>query len=100
MTDEDLRALEHQIMDNPQAGTVMRETGGLRKIRFARPGSGKSGGYRICYVYFQHYGIVYLLLIFAKNEQPNLSAAEKSACKNLIGEIGQALNQGVRHGKE
>jgi hypothetical protein len=44
LDDHDLRALERQMMENPLAGQVMRNTGGVRKARFAPPsrGSGKS----------------------------------------------------------
>jgi hypothetical protein len=75
LDDEDLRALERQIMENPLAGKVMRNSGGVRKIRFAPPsrGSGKSGGYRVCYFYFPMQEIVYFVLVFPKSEQPNLT---------------------------
>src|SRR5690606_32693397 len=53
LTDEDLRALERQLLVEPEAGAVMTGTGGLRKIRFAPPsrGSGKSGAFRVAYIY-------------------------------------------------
>jgi hypothetical protein len=52
LNDDDLRALERQLMDNPTAGAVMRNTGGVRKMRFAPPSrsAGKSGGFRACYL--------------------------------------------------
>ena len=52
--------------------------GGLRKLRFARPGSGKSGGYRTVYVFGGTHMPVFLVTIFAKNEKDNLSRAEQS----------------------
>ena len=91
--DDDLRALEHQVMENPLAGKVMRNTGGVRKIRFAPSsrGSGKSGAYRVCYFYFPAYEIVFFVLIFPKSEQPNLTAEQEKACRSLAKEISQAL---------
>jgi hypothetical protein len=52
LRDEDLQALEIALMEDPEAGDVMRGTGGLRKIRFAPPSwsMGKSGALRVCYV--------------------------------------------------
>ena len=49
LDDNDLSALERQIMENPLCGKVMRNTGGVRKARFAPPSqrSGKSGAYRV-----------------------------------------------------
>ena len=85
LSDEDLQALERQIMDRPEAGAVMNGTGGVRKVRFAPPSwhSGKSGATRVCYVAFAD-AVCYLFLIFPKNEQANLSARDKAALKSII----------------
>ena len=93
LDDEDLRALERQIMDNPLAGKVMRNTGGVRKTRFAPPArrSGKSGAYRVCYLYFPEHEIVFFVLIYPKNEQANLTADQEKACRTLSREIKQLL---------
>jgi len=58
LTDDDLRFLEAALMANPDAGPVMRGTGGLRKMRFAPPSwhTGKSGAVRVCYAHFPEYG--------------------------------------------
>jgi hypothetical protein len=56
LSDEDLRALERQIMENPQAGKVMRSTGGVRKTRFAplSRGSGKAVHIAFAIFTFRH----------------------------------------------
>ena len=89
LTDEDLSALESQIMERPQAGAVMSGTGGLRKIRFAPPSwhRGKSGSTRVCYVVFAEAAYCYLLMIFAKNEQANLSRAQKQRAHQVIADL-------------
>ncbi len=81
LTDEDLQALEKQVMERPEPGDVMVGTGGVRKIRFAPPSwnTGKSGATRVCYALFTTIDTVYLLTIFGKNQQANLTAIEKSA---------------------
>ena len=58
--EDDLTALQLFIMLHPTGYPIIRATGGLRKLRFSRPqsGSGKSGGLRVCYVYFGEYHIV------------------------------------------
>jgi len=93
LDDSDLRALERQVMENPLAGKVMRNTGGIRKVRFAPPsrGAGKSGGYRVCYFYFPAREVVYFVLIFPKSEQPNLSSEQEKACRMLAKQIKQAI---------
>ena len=91
--DDDLRRLELQLMENPLAGKVMRNTGGVRKVRFAPAsrGSGKSGGFRVCYFYFPAYEIIFFVLVFPKNEQPNLTAEQEKACRTLAKQISTAL---------
>jgi len=93
LDDEDLRALERQVMENPLAGKVMRNTGGVRKMRFApgSRGSGKSGAYRVCYFYFPVYEIVFFVLIFPKNEQPNLTPEQEKRCRMLAKQIMKTL---------
>lgn len=82
-------------MENPLCGKVMRNTGGIRKARFAPParGSGKSGAYRVCYFYFPVHDLVCFVLIFPKNEQPNLTARQEKACRALATEIKQGLGR-------
>jgi len=89
LEDDDLRSLERQVMENPLAGKVMRNTGGVRKTRFAPPsrGSGKSGAFRVCYVYVPAREIVYFVLLFPKSEQPNLTAEQERACRALTKQI-------------
>lgn len=89
--DEDLRRLQHELLKNPKAGDVIRGTGRLRKIRFAFENQGKSGSTRVCYVDFEAKEIVYLLAVFAKNEQENLSKAERNELKKKIDMLEKCL---------
>ena len=94
-SDEDLRRLEMTLLDNPKEGNVIVGTGRLRKIRFAFPHQGKSGGVRVCYVDFEEKGICYLLAVFAKNEQENLSDSERNLLKVKIDMLDSTLKGGV-----
>ena len=72
--DEDERAeFASFIAVNPDAGAVVRGSGGVRKVRWAREGSGKSGGMRIVYVTRNEAGEVYLLTLYAKSKSENIS---------------------------
>ena len=93
--DEDLRRLEFMLLENPKAGAVIRGTGRLRKIRFARQHEGRSGGVRVCYVDFEEKGICYLLAIFAKNEQENLTQAQRNFLKAKIDLLDETLGGGL-----
>ena len=93
LNDDDLRALEQMLLRNPNAGAVVRGTGGLRKVRFAPPSRhvGKSGAMRVGYTYFRTAEAIYLLALYPKNEKANLTAAEKAEARKLIEFIGRNL---------
>lgn len=82
--DQDLRRLEMEILKNPKAGKVIRDTGKLRKLRFAFRNQGKSGSVRVCYVDFEVKETVYLITAYPKSEKDNLSKAECNSIKKLI----------------
>ena len=71
------------IARNPEEGDLIPETGGVRKIRWARPGSGKRGGARVVYFYHSSARPLYLLMVYAKARQENLTAEEKKAVRKL-----------------
>jgi mRNA-degrading endonuclease RelE of RelBE toxin-antitoxin system len=76
-----LRALERELIDEPEKGPVIAGTEGLRKLRFSPLGSGrgKSGAYRVCYAYFPPFGTIALFVAFGKNEQSELTADQARA---------------------
>ena len=84
LTDKELKALQEELTINPTKGDVMQGTGGLRKIRIAFEGRGKSGSARICYIDFAVYERIYLITAYAKDEKDNLSKSERNEVKKLI----------------
>lgn len=84
LDDDDLSRLQKELLENPKSGEVIRGTGRLRKMRFAFDDRGKSGSTRVCYVDFVVKEVIYLLVVFAKNEQENLSKAERNILKKKI----------------
>ncbi len=65
----------------------MQGTGGIRKLRFSLSGKGKSGGVRVCYIDFESYRIIFLITVFAKKEQSNLTKEEKNILKALVKQL-------------
>jgi hypothetical protein len=63
------------LAEHPDSGDVIAATGGLRKVRWARSGMGKRGGARVIYMLRSSLGEVVLLIVYAKAEHENLSAA-------------------------
>lgn len=72
---------------NPEIGVVVPETGGVRKLRWALPGRGKSGSARVIYYYHNQSIPVYVLDIYAKNQKANLSGADKKAARKMVAAI-------------
>ena len=69
---------------NPEKGDLIRGTGGLRKIRVAFEGRGKSGSARVCYVDFAVFERIYLITAYTKNEKDNLTQKERNEVHKLI----------------
>jgi hypothetical protein len=88
-SDETLEAIQSDLIENPERWPVVRGLQGARKGRAADPMSsrGKSGGFRYIYLYLQHAGRIYLLFLFGKNEQANLSPAQVKALGKVIAKI-------------
>ena len=81
---------------NPEAGDVIPETGGVRKVRWAASGRGKRGGVRVIY-YFHNEAIpLFLLTVYAKNQKANLSMAERNEMKKLLPALVKSYVKGIR----
>ncbi|HET8553354.1 MAG TPA: type II toxin-antitoxin system RelE/ParE family toxin [Rhodanobacteraceae bacterium] len=84
LSDDDYAAFQHHLADNPEAGDVIKGTGGLRKIRVAAKGHGKSGGARVIYYHFVSASRIALLFAYPKNVQESLTPAQKAALRKVI----------------
>lgn len=84
LSEEDYRKLQNEIVLNPEKGKLIRGSGGLRKIRWAIPGKGKSGGVRIIYYWAKPQEIILMLLIYSKKEQDDLSNEQLKILKSLV----------------
>jgi hypothetical protein len=78
------------IARNPEAGDVIPESGGVRKVRWGRQGSGKRGGVRVIYFYRHADAPLYLLMVYAKARRENLSPDAKRAVQAFAARIKQA----------
>jgi hypothetical protein len=70
--DEEYRKMQMDLVFRPEAGDVIQGTHGLRKLRWKRPGMGKRGGIRVIY-YFDKPEKIYMVFVFPKNRQENLT---------------------------
>lgn len=84
------------VATSPSQGDEIRGSGGLRKIRVAGRGKGKSGGYRALIAYLGAEFPVYLIAILSKGERANFSTAEIAGFKKFVGEIRQAWQERMK----
>ncbi len=75
------------IAGNPEAGAVIADTGGVRKVRWSRAGSGKRGGVRVIYFYHDADRPLYLLTVYAKGRQDDLEPDEKRVVREFANVI-------------
>ena len=85
--DDDLRNLQQLLIERPDAGALLRGGKGLRKLRWALQGRGKSGGARVIYYWRNAAGRVYLLYAYAKNAQADLTAAQTRLLVEWVNEV-------------
>ena len=83
MTDAERAAAVDVVSTNPQAGTMVQKTGGVRKVRIAKEGGGKSGGYRVLTFYVEADEPVFLLTVINKSKSADLTEEQKKILKQV-----------------
>jgi hypothetical protein len=71
------------IATHPEAGDVIPDTGGVRKVRWTRAGGGKRGGARVIYFYHDAGRPLYLLMVYAKAQREDMTPDEKRMVRAL-----------------
>jgi hypothetical protein len=77
LSSEEREELLFYLAVNPDSGDEIPGTGGVRKVRFAARGKGKSGGVRIIYYFYDEENPLYAILLYGKNEQVDLTPEQK-----------------------
>ena len=86
LSDEEYRRLQLALFLRPEFGRIIRQSGGLRKVRWSLTGKGKSGGIRVIYYWDPPGETFYMLLPYAKNKQEDLTAQQLKALGRLARE--------------
>ena len=84
---EDFDSFKKELAEYPEMGDMIPGTNGVRKARLKSASRGKSGGSRVCYYDINHKNELFLLLVYLKNEQENLTSEEKKILKEIVIEI-------------
>lgn len=74
LTDDEYARLQGTLIEAPEGGALVPGSGGVRKLRWAQPGRGKRGGIRVIYYAKTREGVIWMLTIYAKNEEANIPA--------------------------
>ncbi len=75
-----------EVVRDPEAGAVIRGTGGIRKIRWAPKGRGKSGGTRVIYYWYRPGETILMLLAYSKNRQQELTSGQRRTLRHVVEE--------------
>jgi hypothetical protein len=86
LDDDEYGELQQFMMQNPEAGNIVRGSGGVRKLRWRREGRGKRGGLRVIYFVRYQPAEFWMLALYAKAKQENVPA-----------EILRRLKEAFRH---
>ena len=84
MNDEEYAELQTFLAGRPDAGNVIKGSGGMRKLRWAGSGRGKRGGLRVIYYWWVAKDRISMLMIYPKNEQDDLSTNQLKLLRNQL----------------
>lgn len=84
MSDEEYLVLQNALMSNPEAGDLIRGSGGVRKLRWSLTGRGKRGGIRVIYYLRTQQGQIWMLTAYAKNVAETIPVGVLKKIKEAI----------------
>jgi mRNA-degrading endonuclease RelE of RelBE toxin-antitoxin system len=86
LSGEEYRKLQTALLLHPDRGAIIPGSGGLRKVRWAMQGRGKRGGVRTIYYWAVSNDQILMLLMYAKNEQDNLTPEQLKVLRHIVEE--------------
>jgi hypothetical protein len=94
---EEILALINHLSQHPTDGDLIEGTGGMRKLRWRRPGTGKSGGYRVIHFFHDTNIPLFLFTVYAKSNKDNLSNSDVKILKKATSQIVSFYKAGVKN---
>lgn len=92
LSDDEYRLLQSALLMNPEMGPVIPESGGIRKVRWGAQGRGKRGGVRVIYYWMISRECMYMLLVYSKPRQDDLTPDQVKILKRVVEE--ELANEG------
>lgn len=93
LSEDELASIYDIYAADPDYGKVVRNTGGLRKRRVAKEGTGKSGGYRVFSFFADRENPAFLLWILDKSDEDTLTGEQENAFKTLTTQLKKELRK-------
>lgn len=87
LDEEEYAKLQDELLRRPDAGDLIKNGGGIRKLRWKRAGSGKSGGIQVIYYWITEDEQILMLLAYPKNAKDNLTDQETALLRKLVKEL-------------
>ncbi|MEQ1601531.1 MAG: type II toxin-antitoxin system RelE/ParE family toxin [Methylophilaceae bacterium] len=87
LADDEYRELQNALMEDPERGDLVKGGGGIRKMRHAAQGRGKSGGVRVIYYWIKDNHQIYLLVVYPKSKKDNLTDKETAILHEFVKEL-------------
>ncbi len=84
--DDDYQNLQFALLLRPEAGSIIPGSGGLRKVRWGSAGKGKRGGLRVIYYWNKAEECIYMLLVYGKSRQVDLTKEQLRTLRKLVKE--------------
>jgi mRNA-degrading endonuclease RelE of RelBE toxin-antitoxin system len=86
LSDDEYRGLQLALLFRPEQGPLIPKSGGLRKLRWKRVGGGKRGGLRVIYYWDKDPETIYMLLVYPKSQQEDLTPTQLRVLSKLVRE--------------
>ena len=87
LSDDEYREMQNLLVEDPARGDLIRGGGGIRKLRYAAQGRGKSGGIRAIYYWIRDDHQIYMLVAYPKSKKDNLTDQETAILREFVKEL-------------
>lgn len=87
LSDDEYRHLQNELVEDPERGDIIKGGGGIRKLRYAAQGRGKSGGVRVIYDWVKDNHQIYMLVVYPKSKKDDLTDQETAILRDLVKEL-------------
>ena len=87
LDDDEYSKLQAELAKRPDVGDLIKNGGGIRKLRWKRTGTGKSGGIRVIYYWLTEDNQIFMLVAYPKSVKDNLTDKETAILRKLVKEL-------------